>query len=229
MEIYNTFTGLRSDGRKSNELRNISIELGKLPYCTGSASFKIGLTEIIAQVFGPFDKSNDDQPNVKVDFEYSYFSKNPHAATNRPKGRYTDISLNIQRILCEVVDFTRISKSYVSVNIIVLQDDGSVLSSAVNAATLALMNAGISLKGFPVSFSIALYEKIPLVDATRDECSFKNTVFDVTMYNSTKEIISVSISSKISPSEAESLLKLSQDLCDKVYKKISNLLIENAY
>ena len=43
----------RSDGRKRDELRDITIEIGIDKNFDGSARFKIGLTEIECRVKGP--------------------------------------------------------------------------------------------------------------------------------------------------------------------------------
>ena len=45
--------GLRSDGRKKDEQRNIQCNIGINPSANGSSHFKIGLTEIICTVYGP--------------------------------------------------------------------------------------------------------------------------------------------------------------------------------
>lgn len=47
---------VRPDGRTPNELRNVSCEMGIFhPQATGSASFKIGNTKVIAAVYGPHE------------------------------------------------------------------------------------------------------------------------------------------------------------------------------
>ena len=45
--------GLRGDGRKPSELRNITCKTGINPSADGSSHFKIGITEIICLVHGP--------------------------------------------------------------------------------------------------------------------------------------------------------------------------------
>ncbi|MCQ4406566.1 MAG: exosome complex exonuclease Rrp41, partial [Sulfolobaceae archaeon] len=45
--------GLRTDGRRPDELRPIRIELGVLKNADGSAIFEMGNTKVIAAVYGP--------------------------------------------------------------------------------------------------------------------------------------------------------------------------------
>lgn len=45
--------GLRGDGRKSGELRNITCKTGINPNADGSSYFRIGLTEVVCMLYGP--------------------------------------------------------------------------------------------------------------------------------------------------------------------------------
>ena len=51
--------GLRGDGRKAGELRHMSFKTGINPNADGSASFTVGLTEVVCLLYGPkeVDKS----------------------------------------------------------------------------------------------------------------------------------------------------------------------------
>ncbi len=53
-----TLCNLRTDGRKPNELRKLSIQLSPLSHCnhvSGSALISMGLTMALAVVSGPMD------------------------------------------------------------------------------------------------------------------------------------------------------------------------------
>ena len=50
-------TGLRLDGRRSNELRRIQCSMGVLTQADGSAKLEQGNTKILATVYGPHDVS----------------------------------------------------------------------------------------------------------------------------------------------------------------------------
>ncbi|MHC1592081.1 MAG: exosome complex exonuclease Rrp41, partial [Candidatus Helarchaeales archaeon] len=45
--------GIRTDGRKIDELRPVSLEVGILPKADGSALINMGKNKILAAVFGP--------------------------------------------------------------------------------------------------------------------------------------------------------------------------------
>lgn len=50
---YVQVTGLRSDGRRGDEVRRIQCLLGSMPDCDGSAVLDQGLTRVLACVHGP--------------------------------------------------------------------------------------------------------------------------------------------------------------------------------
>ena len=50
---------IRADGRLPNELRHIQCKMGIFhPQASGSASFNIGNTKVVAAVYGPHEASN---------------------------------------------------------------------------------------------------------------------------------------------------------------------------
>jgi ribonuclease PH len=53
--IYDSLIGLRLDGRKPNELRKISCEVGVFPQADGSALLTQGNTKVLATIYGPHE------------------------------------------------------------------------------------------------------------------------------------------------------------------------------
>lgn len=63
------FEGLRqyrSDGRKNNELRNTSIQLGVDAHADGSCRFQQGLTEVLCLVHGPYQRPPHSDALFKI-------------------------------------------------------------------------------------------------------------------------------------------------------------------
>ncbi len=78
--------GIRSDGRKVNETRKVTIKVGVLKNADGSAYIEFGGNKILAGVFGPRDvhpkhMSNPDTGILRVRYHMEPFSvterKNP--------------------------------------------------------------------------------------------------------------------------------------------------------
>lgn len=66
--------GLRLDGRRPKELRQLKAELGVLQSADGSATFQMGNTKVMAAVFGPKEpeqRSQQDQTMATIRCEYA--------------------------------------------------------------------------------------------------------------------------------------------------------------
>ena len=71
--------GIRSDGRKVNETRKVTIKVGVLKNASGSAYIEFGGNKILAGVFGPRDvhpkhMSNPDTGILRVRYHMEPFS-----------------------------------------------------------------------------------------------------------------------------------------------------------
>ena len=167
MDVYCEFTGLRSDGRRPNEMRLVEANIGTTPGCTGS-HFKIGQTEVIAQIFGPRDnRSGDNMAEIKVSFEFADFAKAPHPSDKSISRRGKESEVILKRTFEAAIKRDIYPHSEILIAITIIQDDGGAQSAAINAATLALIDAGIPMSDFVVSLTAALYEDKCFLDAGR--------------------------------------------------------------
>mmetsp|Transcript_15095 Transcript_15095/g.27275 ORF Transcript_15095/g.27275 Transcript_15095/m.27275 type:complete len:296 (-) Transcript_15095:257-1144(-) len=156
---------LRSDGRRPHEIRHMSCHLGALPSttdcgsalptsaCSGSSLVSMGLTQVLCVVRGPCDvgrRSEElpDRATLEVNMRSAPFAppgdrRNVNPTTDR---RLIEQSHLLQKALSASILLHLYPKSKISVTVMVLADDGGRLEAAINASTLALMDAGIPLK-----------------------------------------------------------------------------------
>lgn len=156
---------LRSDGRRPHEIRHMSCHLGALPTttdcgsalptsaCSGSSLVSMGLTQVLCVVRGPCDvgrRSEElpDRATLEVNMRTAPFAppgdrRNVNPTTDR---RLIEESHLLQKALSASILLHLYPKSKISVTVMVLADDGGRLEASINAATLALMDAGIPLK-----------------------------------------------------------------------------------
>ncbi|ELU39651.1 exosome component 4 [Rhizoctonia solani AG-1 IA] len=155
VEIIND-GGYRADGRKARELRSITIELSPHPTADGSATVSHGLTTVNVCVFGPREAKNRSQTmhdKALINVEIS----------EAPGGVGTNVSLKADpRICCFYSRNIRARRP-------VLQQDGGVLQTAINAATLALIDAGIALTDYVCACTAACIDTTGLLDLTNTE------------------------------------------------------------
>jgi exosome complex component RRP41 len=85
--------------------------------------------------------------------------------------RERELEAAIRNALEQTVMLESYPRSMISVSISVLQNDGAVLPACINAASLALVNAGIPMKELLVACSAGYINATPLVDLTWNEAA----------------------------------------------------------
>lgn len=169
--------GLRVDGRRQNELRNISIKLGVIESSNGSAFFLHGNTKVIASISGPKHPSRtsgkkDENFYFNVRVKFATFSKNgERQKVIKNSKKLSEFELNLKSIFKSVIIMEKYEKSQLDLNIEILQTDGgSEMCAAVNAATLALIDAGICMREYICACTASLTDDgVPLLDVSHLE------------------------------------------------------------
>ena len=178
--------GLRMDGRRHNELRQIQCKLGVLGRfvnnllnkltvknqselftyknrCDGSAYMLHGNTKVIASISGPKHPSKssgkkDESFIFNVRVKFATFSKNgERQKVLKNSKKLGEIEINLKNIFKSVILVEKYEKSQLDLNIEVLQHDGgSEICTIVNTATLALIDAGICMKEYVCACTASL-------------------------------------------------------------------------
>lgn len=168
----------RPSNRKSFTLRPLSAELSPLHRSDGSASLRCGNTHILAAVQGPIapripNRERYDRGVVSVAFSKGLVmmsnatagggnstsaggtasAMTPLSLTLPSGGGATERELEyfLRDALSSCIMLERYPRCVLQVVIQVVQADGSVLGTAVNCAVMALMDAGISMRGLAVA------------------------------------------------------------------------------
>ena len=182
---YVSLEGLRLDGRRAKETRRIRCATTVLPDADGSASFEAGNTKVVAAVFGPREAPSrgdalHDRATVRVTFSAASFSASGGGGggggdARVPRGgrrgdrRSLELSLVITRALETAIVTELMPRSAVDVTIQVLQADGSVRAAAINAAVLALADAGVPLRDTMAACTAGFLDGHALLDVNADE------------------------------------------------------------
>ncbi|GBP16841.1 Exosome complex component RRP41 [Eumeta japonica] len=163
--------GLRLDGRRPNELRRIRCKLGVFTQPDGSAYLEQGNTKVLAAVYGPHQasKSKSSAEAVVVNCQYSMATFSTGERKNRPRGdrKSQEMSLHLRQALTAAIKTELYPRSQIDVYVEVLQADGGAYCASVNAACLALIDAGVPLKAYvcACTASVAWRDSTtPLVD-----------------------------------------------------------------
>ena len=165
--------GIRCDGRKVDELRQIMIKAGGLKNADGSAYIEFGDNKIVVGVFGPRDvhpkhMSNTDTGILRVRYHMEPFSvderKNP-----APSRREIEISKVIKEALEPAVILEKFPRTAVDVFIEVLQADGGTRCAALSAASVALADAGIPMRDMVAACAAGKVADTVVLDVNNEE------------------------------------------------------------
>jgi ribonuclease PH len=194
---------MRSDGRKSDELRPLTIEIDVMKYAEGSAMIKAGNTHVVCsatveQTVPPFLK---DSGSGWVTSEYSMLPRSTHTRNRRDasKGRVNARAQEIQRLigraLRSVIDLEKLSERSIILDCDVLQADGGTRTASITGSFVALHLAVNDLlqKGFieenPIkdlvaAVSVGIVEGKPMLDLCYEEDSKADVDMNIVMTGS---------------------------------------------
>lgn len=166
---YVSLEGLRLDGRRPKETRRMRCEMSVLPNADGSAVFEAGNTKVLAAVYGPREApmrsdALHDRALVRCEFSMASFSTGERRRRTKGDRKSVELSLVIKQALDAAVLTELMPRSQLDVNIQVLQADGGVRSAAINAAVLALADAGVPLRDTMAACSAGYLDGTPLLD-----------------------------------------------------------------
>ena len=167
--------GRRTDGRTADELREIKITVGVVKNADGSAFIEFGKNKIVAAVYGPREvhpkhMALPDRCVLRCRYHMSPFStdtrKNP-----APSRREIEISKVMREALEPALILEDYPRAAIDVFVEVLQADGGSRCAGITAASIALADAGISMRDIVASCAAGkVDEKIVLdINDTEDK------------------------------------------------------------
>lgn len=145
-----TKDGIRHDGRKKDDLREISFEVGVLDRADGSALITWGRNKILAAVYGPRElhpkhMQMPGQAYIRCEYRMATFSV-PDRKSPAPKRREKEISKILGEAFGPALFTYLYPRSVIDIFIEVIQADGGTRCAAITAASLALADAGIPMR-----------------------------------------------------------------------------------
>ena len=221
MELELIKNGTRIDGRKLDELRPIYAAVGVLKNANGSAMFKLGNTTAIAGVFGPRKVFPKHQEEAERAILRTKSNMAPFATTerNRPgtSRRSTEISMVTRQALTPLVFLDEFPKTAIDVHIEVLQADASTRCVGINAAALALADAGIPMRDLISSCSAGKVGEHTVLDVAGKEDTEGELDLPVAYYPRKKQITLLQMDGVTDSREVKEIIKLAVKGCEKIY------------
>lgn len=174
----------RLDGRKFDETRPIEAKAGVIKRADGSAWFKIGDTEAYAAVYGPrnlYPKflQNPQKGILRVSYNMMPFSSGGERVRPGPSRRSKEISLVIEKALIPVINLDDFPNAVVDIFIELPQTDAGTRCAGICAASIALADAGISMRDLISSIAVGKVGDKVVVDLDYNEEAYEGGSVDI--------------------------------------------------
>ena len=213
---------VRIDGRRFNEMRRIEAAVGVLQKADGSAMFRLGNTTAIAGVFGPrkvYPKHEEEAERAILRTKYNMA---PFATTDRgrpgPSRRSQEISMVTRKAIEPVIFLDEYPKTAIDVHIEVLQADASTRCVGINAACLALADAGIPMRDLVASASAGKVGGKVILDVAGKEDTEGEVDLPIAWYPKKKQVTLMQMDGIVSSSEVKEIIRLAVSGAQQIYE-----------
>ncbi len=225
--------GIRSDGRKVNETRKVTIKTGVLKNADGSAYIEFGGNKILAGVFGPRDvhpkhMSNPDTGILRVRYHMEPFSVDERKKP-APSRREIEISKVIKEALEPAVMLEQFPRTAVDVFLEVLQADGGTRCAALDAASVALADAGIPMRDLVCACASGKAADTLILDVNNEEDQAGQADMPIGYMPNLGQITLLQLDGVLTSDEFKKCIEIGIEGCKQVYEIQKNSLREKYF
>jgi exosome complex component RRP41 len=225
----------REDGRALDECRPIVAKAGVIENADGSAYFKIGKTAAYAAVYGPknlFPKfmQNPEKGILRCHYNMMPFSGQGNRVRPGSNRRAKEISMVTRNALLPVVNLEDFPNAVVDVFIDLPETDAGSRCAGICAASIALADAGISMKDMIAAVSTGKVNETVVVDLDYHEEAYDGEVADipVAMIPSTEQISLLQMDGIITKEKLNEAIEAVKGACHKIYE-VQRKALEDKY
>lgn len=221
--------GFRLDGRRPDELRPIKIEVGVLARADGSCYMEMGGNKVMAAVYGPREvhpRHLQEATRAIVRYRYNMASFSVEERKRPgPDRRSNEVSKVSREALEPVILTSYFPKSVVDVFVEVLQADAGTRTVGINAASVALADAGIPMKSLISSCAAGKVDGEIVLDPMKLEDNFGEADVPIAM-TPNGDITLLQMDGRLTPEEFRRALELAKTGCQQIYEIQRNVLVD---
>jgi exosome complex component RRP41 len=203
--------------------------MGLFSRADGSAYYEQGNTKVLASVYGPREVTGrnqalHDRAIINCEYSMATFSTGERKKKSKGDRRSTEISLLLKQTFEAAIMSHLFPRSQIDIFVQVLQADGGTRCAAINAATLALIDAGVPMKDFVVACAAGYVDGTPILDLNYMEDSSGNPDLPIAIFPKTNKVTMLQMDSKLPLDTLEKVLNLAVTGCQQIYQ----MLVETA-
>ncbi|KAJ3045853.1 Exosome complex component RRP41 [Rhizophlyctis rosea] len=215
--------GLRVDGRRPPELRRLNCRTGVFAQADGSAYIEQGNTKCLVSVYGPREPAKrsgqqEKGPIINVEYNVASFSSGERKQKLKRDRRLREVASVIKQTFEPIICYGQnvASRSEIDINIQILQVDGGALHAAINATTLAMIDAGVPMRDFVCACSAGIANNIPLLDLNHIEESADVPTLTVGLLPKSGKITLLSLEARLHLDKLQSVLELASNGAERM-------------
>ncbi|WP_455140129.1 exosome complex exonuclease Rrp41 [Candidatus Hodarchaeum mangrovi] len=213
--------GKRLDGRDLYELRPISMKTGVLKRADGSSYLKWGNNKILCAVYGPRELhpkhlAQPDKAIVRVEYRLATFSVDERKSP-APKRREYELSKLIKESLDAILFLEKFPNGTIDVFVTVLDADGGTRCAAITAASLALADAGIPMRGLVTGCAVGKIGGKIVVDLSDIEDKEGEGDMPFAIISNSEDITLLQCDGQLHPDEVKEGIRLAKEAIKKIY------------
>jgi exosome complex component RRP41 len=217
------------DGRGADQIRPIKIEVGVLARADGSCYIEMGGNKVIAAVYGPREvhpRHLQEVTRAIVRYRYNMASFSVEERKRPgPDRRSYELSKVSREALEPVILTSYFPRSVIDVFVEVLQADAGTRTAGINAASVALADAGIPMKSMISACAAGKVGDTLILDPMKEEDNFGQADMPLAMTPS-GEITLLQMDGRLSQEEFRVALEMAMRGCREVYEIQRKSLID---
>jgi len=221
--------GLRLDGREAGQLRPIKIEVGVLARADGSCYIEMGGNKVIAAVYGPREvhpRHLQEVTRAIVRYRYNMASFSVEERKRPgPDRRSYELSKVSREALEPVILTSYFPRSVIDVFVEVLQADAGTRTAGINAASVALADAGIPMKGMISACAAGKVGDTLILDPMKVEDNFGQADMPIAM-TPNGDLTLLQMDGKLTKDEFVRALEMAMKGCQDIYEIQRKCLVD---
>ncbi|MGD0717814.1 MAG: exosome complex exonuclease Rrp41 [Halobacteriota archaeon] len=222
--------GKRIDNRLPKELRPIKFEVGALQRADGSCYVEHGGNKIMAAVYGPraVHPRHLQQANraiIRYRYNMASFSVEERRRPG-PDRRSVEISKVSRQAIDPVIIKEFYPRSTIDIFVEILQADAGTRSAGINAASVALADAGVPMRGLISSCAVGKVDDTVVLDLVKEEDNYGQADMPVAMDVRTGEVTLLQMDGHLTLDEFEQALELGKMGCASIADMQREALIQ---
>lgn len=189
------------------------MKTGVVKRASGSAYIEFKNTKVLCSVFGPrpmaASQSFSSTGTIYCQFKFATFSKKDERKGYVQDNEDREYSGIVEESLSNSVILEKYPKSRFDCYVLVIEDDGSALSAAITASSLAMADAGIEMYDLVAACSSAkvtnLISQMENIDVNNDENI--NIILDPTYREEKYSLANLTLAYSVSSSTVTQVLQ----------------------